>query len=413
MNRTADLRQASGTAKQAVAKPDTRKQNYTRHHRHAKSQPFDADDLRRRLHVVIAEQEEKELQERKRRARLEALERVPQEKHDSATDEHAIEESDTTSLKLTRPVADGTSFAARMAKDNRATADSPLRANTNRSSGRSKPKSLQDKLRRKSSRGVEPTAEHAEKPTPYHHVPQEAAAQFARTATAISVGDRSLVHSLSQAALSYHMEGSRPSDRAELEASMTPAQQQRALRRAQSYREKLHERNQFQQAHVPQAEERSSSEESLQHNAAASSRGKASGCGRSERQNSFGNILEDEVLAVVHPPPAIHDLPADQISSEETLVVDPATANEHRVDWTQSDEVYEKPKRTKSPLLRKADSIWTLKARLGNFTKQSHHNNNRGEKPVVREKEAVFAAALSPPPQKSHSRFGFLARFKR
>ncbi|KAI0009317.1 hypothetical protein F4779DRAFT_379579 [Xylariaceae sp. FL0662B] len=394
MSRAVDHRQASGPIKQGAAKPDTHRHSHTRQQRHAKSQPFDADDLRRRLNVVIAEQE---LQEKKRKERLEAQARAAQEKHGSVTTQHKTAEIE----------ADRTSFAARMAKDKRVTASSLSRATTNKSSEaeakQSKTKSIQNKLRRKSSRGVESTMEHTEKLTPYHHVPQEAAAQFERTATAFSVRDRSLVHSLSQAALNFHMEG-RPFDRAELESSTTPAQQQRALRRAQSHREKLRERNQFQQTHLP--EERSSSEENPCLLRQATSGGKAHG--RSERQSSFGNILEDEVLAVR--PPAVHDLPTDQISSEETLVVDPATAHEHRVDWTQSDEVYEKPKRTKSPLLRKADSIWTLKARFGNFTKQHSHNHHRDEKTVVREKGA---AAFAPPlPPKSH-KLGFLARFKR
>ncbi|KAK8037081.1 hypothetical protein PG991_001395 [Apiospora marii] len=103
-------------------------------------------------------------------------------------------------------------------------------------------KSLQTKkLRTKESAQEEqPPAE------PYHHVPQVAAQQFARTATAkASLSDMSSVHPLSRPALKFHIEGS-AAERTELELSKTPAEQNRALRRAQSTRERLQERNQFQ-----------------------------------------------------------------------------------------------------------------------------------------------------------------------
>ncbi|CRK14768.1 hypothetical protein BN1708_017317, partial [Verticillium longisporum] len=48
--------------------------------------------------------------------------------------------------------------------------------------------------------------------------------------------------------------------------------------------------------------------------------------------------------------------------------VPPHDVNEHRVDWTQSDE---RPKTRSTPLLRKADSIWTLRGRLGSLSKNA------------------------------------------
>ncbi|EEY21043.1 predicted protein [Verticillium alfalfae VaMs.102] len=45
-------------------------------------------------------------------------------------------------------------------------------------------------------------------------------------------------------------------------------------------------------------------------------------------------------------------------AADDEPEVPPHDVNEHRVDWTQSDE---RPKTRSTPLLRKADSIWTLR----------------------------------------------------
>lgn len=219
--------------------------------------------------------------------------------------------------------------------------------------------------------------------------------------------DKHLVHSLSQSALKFHMEG-RVADQIELDSSLTPAQQNRILKRAQSHREKLHERNQFQHPRLVAAaadEVRGSSEEGRHHlhnhrHSAKSSR----------RKNSFGNIPEDEALRVRHP--AAADSPINELASEETLVVDPAAANEHRVDWTQSDEAaYQKSQSrslAKNPLLRKADSIWTLKGRFGNLARNGGGRQTRDEKRFpVREKHVE-----PPSPPKSH-KLSFFARLRR
>ncbi|KAL9949159.1 hypothetical protein ACHAQF_001232 [Verticillium nonalfalfae] len=74
--------------------------------------------------------------------------------------------------------------------------------------------------------------------------------------------------------------------------------------------------------------------------------------------------------------------------------VPPHDVNEHRVDWTQSDE---RPKTRSTPLLRKADSIWTLRGRLGSLSK-----NARDDKGTP----AGVGESLKSP------RAGFFARFK-
>jgi hypothetical protein len=65
-------------------------------------------------------------------------------------------------------------------------------------------------------------------------------------------------------------------------------------------------------------------------------------------------------------------------SSEETLV-NAATALEHRIDWTQSDEMmpHEKKGLKLSPLLRKTSSILTLKGKLGHLRRNSSDKENK------------------------------------
>ncbi|KAI1381553.1 hypothetical protein F4677DRAFT_129626 [Hypoxylon crocopeplum] len=408
MGRSVGDHRASGAARQAAAKPEPSRQNHTKQHRHGKSQPFDADDLRRRLYVVLAEQEA--LKEKRRRERLEEGSRATQNEEYSTpmSRQSGIGKTDTAVLKSanTMPEASEASFAARVARSKHATVNPHQKEGSAKSSepklGRSMSRSIQDKLRRKPSR-VAPVSTESELRAPlYHHVPQEAATQFERTATANSMREKNLVHSLSQSAIKFHVEG-RPSDQIELDSSITPAQQSRALKRAQSHREKMHERNQFQNL-GPVADERRSSEESRHHR-----RHSSIGLNpvKSGRKASFGYIPEDEPLTV-HAT-AASDLPIDEISSEETLVVDPAAAHEHRVDWTQSDEMYERRKAgARNPLLRKADSLWTLKGKLGHRAKSSYSRDEKMS--PLREKQEKGLTSPSPP---KFLRLGFLTRFRR
>ncbi|CRK18434.1 hypothetical protein HYQ45_005725 [Verticillium longisporum] len=81
-------------------------------------------------------------------------------------------------------------------------------------------------------------------------------------------------------------------------------------------------------------------------------------------------------------------------AADDEPEVPPHDVNEHRVDWTQSDE---RPKTRSTPLLRKADSIWTLRGRLGSLGK-----NARDDKGTP----AGEGESLKSP------RAGFFARFK-
>ncbi|KAI0843340.1 hypothetical protein F5Y06DRAFT_283890 [Hypoxylon sp. FL0890] len=412
MARSTDGRQQSSTARQAAHKSDTYRQGQTRQHRQAKSQPFDADDLCRRLYIVLAEQEAAKEKEKKRRERQEKRRSTQNNELDTSTGQSGTNKTGLAvpNPATTKPGPSETSFAARMAR-RKISAAELLKENTDPSrepkAGRFMSKSVREKLRRKSSR-AEPTLtekEDAINASSYHHVPQEAAAQFERTATGSGMRERNLEHSLSQSAVRFNTEGRRPSDQTEIDSSFTPAQQNHALERAYSHQEQLHERTQFRNPWAA-ADERISSEEGPRRHSII---GLAPV--RSRRKSSFGNILEDEPLTI-HPT-ATFELPAGEISSEETLAIDPATAHEHRVDWTQSDEIPEKPKTAaKIPLLRKADSLWTLKSKIGGLTKNGHGHHVRDEKMgAIREKQGQeYASSPSPP---KFLRLGFLTKFKR
>ena len=92
-----------------------------------------------------------------------------------------------------------------------------------------------------------------------------------------------------------------------------------------------------------------------------------------------------------------------------------ATVNEHRVDWTQRDEevniqVDARQKalsRTGSPKLKKIDSIWTLRRRLGSFGQHNHQDKDKDK-----DREKVAQSSISPSSLKSPTSV-FFAKFKR
>ncbi|KAI8634127.1 hypothetical protein F5Y19DRAFT_200411 [Xylariaceae sp. FL1651] len=328
---------ALGVPKAGMARPQYKKQHRT----HPRSQPFDPEDLRRRLYVVIAEQEAQK--EKRQRERVDALPaKKAQVQRDQDTQrQHA--ENIATLAAAARPV---------------------------RSASTSKPKSkssLQDRLRQKPSKlapaVVDDAVVGADMGATYRHVPQQAAAQFSRTATSDSMRDKSLVHSLSQAALRFYVQGSSSTDRQAIESSITPGKQRSILQRAQSQRERQHGRNQFQDARL-----------SGEHGVPWRKSNK-SGPGGIEPVIPENDVptLADLHLRAHHS----HGESEELQSSEETLI-DTTTANEHRIDWSQSDELlpHERRGMRLTPLLRKTSSIWTLGGKLGHLRKNSNDREN-------------------------------------
>ncbi|KAI1095424.1 hypothetical protein F5B19DRAFT_441476 [Rostrohypoxylon terebratum] len=302
--------------------------------------------------------------------------------------------------------------------------------------GRSMSKSIQDKLRRKSiiSSKAEPpptsmsTAGNTAQPQAptYHHVPRSAAAQFERTTTASGMREQNLAHRLSQAGLKHR-------------ASLDPTQKPTpcTLERTHSNRDKPHFQNPFQAGRPVSSSPRSAAtteDEIAPHFRRHSVIGLTQIKMR-RRSSAIGNIAEDETMQTfavgVHPTLGVPiEIPMDEISSEETLAVpvDPATAAEHRVDWTQSDETrYDKPRAmSRIPLLKKADSLWTLKGRLGGGrnnsiaapgaggkSEQQKTKLGSAEKHSHRQDEEGLASSTSTSTSPKFLKFGFLNRFKR
>ncbi|KAI0131305.1 hypothetical protein F4814DRAFT_445443 [Daldinia grandis] len=417
MGRSANDHRASMPARQAVPKSDPYRPSNTRQQRHSKSQPFDADDLRRRLYIVIEEQEAQKKRQKRR----------PDENYQSQEQSRSMSRSEVRPTDTTKPGASEKSFAIRMAKSKVSVADSTRESDAQPpkiKSGRSMSKSIQDRLRRRPSE-VDPTAtESAAKATSYQHMPQEAAAQFERTATANSMRERNLEHSLSQSTLKYHVER-RPSDQHELGSSIPPIH---TLERVRSKRELFHERNPFQtpQWHptaVADAEEiyphhQPQPQPQPQHQLRRHSAPLVIPP-RPWRKNSIGTVLEDKAM--------------DEISSEETLVqvaADPlitttTTINEHRVDWTQSDEKPGRPTAAATgggggriPLLRKADSLWTLK-KLGGFNRgggavrEKQQQQQHKQQQHLREDGGSTAASSPSSSPLKFPRLGFLMKLRR
>ncbi|KAI1428845.1 hypothetical protein F5Y12DRAFT_636869 [Xylaria sp. FL1777] len=337
-----------------MAKPQFRKPQRF----HPKSQPFDPEDLRRRLYVVIAEREAQS--EKRQRQRVDSL---------PAKWAQVERERDTQQL-----------YIERLAATNTATWMPDITAPARRSVGggggggavpkaRQQP-SLQDKLRNRHSlvapSELSDAAANTDECPKYRHVPEQAAAQFSRTTTSGGMqGDKPAVHSLSRAALRLYVEGATSAERSAIDSSITPGKQRKILQRARSQQERQHGRNQFQETRI--AGDEAATWRRVNKGGPAGERG------AEDHDGSGGGGVS--ALADLH----LHAYPSQgqgqgdgdglRHSSEETLV-DTATANEHRVDWTQSDEMLPHERRG-AKLLRKTTSILSLKGKLGHLRRNS------------------------------------------
>lgn len=406
------LKGAAGGA----SRPDLAKPHYKKPQRlHPKSLALDPEDLRRRLYVVIAEQEA--LKDRRQRHRVDDA--------SPANRAQAERERDTQHLYIDRlpntstiwPVPDITM---------------PAREPRPGSAPIFKPLSRQDKTRRRTSMVASSnTADTTTDPntgTSYRHIPEQAAAQFSRTTTSNGMqGDKSAVHSLSQTAVRFYVEGASSVDRQAIESSITPGRQRNLLQQARTQREQQHGRNQFQSAKDEGVRWRRRSQPGP---------GPGPGTGETMMPEEDGvSALADLHL---HAYSGHHEERfgggggGDELYSSEETLVDGGAANEHRIDWSQSDELlpHEKKglKMSIPPLLRKTGSILTLKGKLGLPHSHSHsHSHSRkgsaGNKKLrivtiqedCDERAEAEADDGSTPmsPNSGSSRLGFWARLKR
>ncbi|KXH66109.1 hypothetical protein CSAL01_09162 [Colletotrichum salicis] len=197
-------------------------------------------------------------------------------------------------------------------------------------------------------------------------IPQFAAAQFSRTTTTEPSDSKGLVRKLSRTALRLaqgHRE--RHQDRAPITHEQIPEMAE--LSNPRAHRDRNHHRHTIE---GPLGVGRAGETDHT----------------RSARRATTGDII----------------LPFESGASSPYHLDDPEAVDrnpyEHRVDWTQSDEAQPQPK-TK-PSLRKADSIWALKHKLGALTRHGREENHS------RDNSPPSDTALRSP------KSGFFARFK-
>lgn len=307
-------------------------------------QPLDADDLSRRLRIVLAEQ--KAHSERKRRARAEAERR-------------------------SRP----DSFGAAVKEKSPNVPAQPAKA-TERSEG-DKPHKSKLHLTASKTSSTSSQKDDQEGHAPGHpYIPQVAAAQFARTTTVETLSERHVVHKLSKKAMKFHLDGPNASrEMAGITADSAPFEQAQALRRAHNARERQYERNQFQHPFnlettaevdelpplIPQRRTFETHFNPSKDSAEKEARRRSTGSILGKAEPQLRASCEIPSLAEYAEPTKGDDVVGGPLEHQ-------------RVDWTQSDEAQGQSIPANMPFqslppLRKPDSKWTLRGRLGSFTK--------------------------------------------
>ncbi|KAI9158381.1 hypothetical protein HJFPF1_06375 [Paramyrothecium foliicola] len=362
--------------KQVTSKPPASKPKPKS--RPSQTQPFDPEELSRKLYAVLADQ--KAYAERKKRAKAKAE-------------------------------ADRRALVARKAVDTRAgnSDKASLPRKKNEDASTQTPTSRHDSRRSQDGRTQTKSPNPDDVPSTeaqgYRHIPQVAASQFARTTKAEDASEKQVVHRLSRPAMKFHLEGPNASrEMADVRPETAPIEQAKALRRAQSMRERLYERNQFQHASTLQAtleadEQLGNAPQCRSFDGQKRPRWVENGDDTASRRISTGAFLWwepnkrfsggfDGVVLAERPESGDYYELAAQV-------------NEHRVDWTQSDETA--PIKTIVPAPRKQESRWNLRGRMVNF-----HKHGKDDKQSVLSTDKTVSDDSS-----RSSRSGFFARFKR
>jgi hypothetical protein len=204
--------------------------------------------------------------------------------------------------------------------------------------------------------------------------------------------------------MKFHMDG--PNAQAEAKDCTAPDEQARALHRVREDREKTYTRNQFQHpAAILEASENlddgQNREVAYRQTFDTHLRAKH---GNADEGDENVNPRLSTSSARAHQQGAARESPDFPTSMYPVLTQDsaeyqegPVRIEDHRVDWTQSDE---KPPAPLSPTLRKGDSKWTLRGRL------SFHRTSKSEKDMFASTDRAASPALR------SQRSSFFARFK-
>ncbi|KAG6170473.1 hypothetical protein E4U11_002384 [Claviceps purpurea] len=343
----------------------------------AQSQPVDPQELSRRLSVVLAGQ--RAYSDRKRRARTHAAINLQQ---------HSL--NSRPNRNVDQPLPDcvrGTESEIGIA--NKTERSSSYEDTLFEHVNHQKPGSSSAQ---KSHDGLE------DMPT-YRHVPKVAASQFTSTTTAASPSENGPIHPLSRQALSFHLDGPNASLAAKaIACDAAPRETNKALRRAQSMRERQYKRNQVDGPILPRTSELGTalyplSPGPFDHGIDDES--------RDARRMSTGSMLGRSEPRPVEP----FEMAAVLLSPEKSEIVNQSKT---RVDWTQSDESTKgnavvQPAFTRLEL-RKTDSKWKLRGRLGSFGR--HSKEDKLPTPPPEESVAMDTPARSPI-------IGFFSLFKR
>lgn len=354
--------------------------------------PFDPEELTRRLYIVQAEQ--KAYSERKRRAKVEA--------------ERQAKAAGVGDLSERKARAKGSTARANAARAH--TKDNPEKQKSHdhiSPTHQSASKQIQqlDETATTSTKSAAKVNDNRPS-SPYHHIPQVAASQFTRTTTAGNPDDAH-VHSLSKKAMKFHLDGpNADQDLRAAESNLAPRDTVRTLRRVQSQREEQYERNQFQHPSMLDSVVEIDDERLrlAQRHTFETSFGKE----EHNRENDFAHKRLS--AGANHFAPVFAELPHNALHLDRTNSRDFAavgnTAQESRVDWTQSDESSKSPGNTAPSLLRKVDSKWNL---TGRFAKSQKHSS----KPRTLSSPAEESIGEDTPISPKSPKPGFFSRFKR
>ncbi|KAK3683799.1 hypothetical protein B0T22DRAFT_261238 [Podospora appendiculata] len=357
---------------------------------------FDPDELCRRLYLVLAEQR---AHAERRRTRAEAAAAA------AAAAASAPKSQDSTDNNATKP-------------------SKPLHKT------RTNPEHTHDlitDLRRSRSSAKRRSTDGSPPATAgeYHHVPKEAAKQFARTTTVenMRTSDEG-VHQLSLRALKFHKDGTNRGAEHDKALNRNQFQRTRMLEDAAHRDDELLRTTTHTHTHTFEGELARLMPEGHHLHHHRRSDGHA-------RRNSTGNAIADAAAAA-----ALALDKGDEHNRRSLMMMDPLLdaaedvtppeelrhypAHEHRVDWTQSDETAggrARPKLLLTPLLKKADSIWALRGRIGSGSGSKGSSASSSVPAVVAESatspgKGEGAAAGSQEALKS-PKVGFFAKFKR
>jgi hypothetical protein len=396
---------------------------------------FDPEELSRRLYVVLADQ--KAHAERKKARVGEVAEPKAPRPWNARQPNKEIPSRKSKEASLEKATATHSSHDTSL-KPTVSTSSAELRRQKSSKLGAAK------KEVKASAARDEPKSAPAPTSTTYHHVPQEAAKQFQRTTTVETMrtdsSNNNLSHKLSKQALKLHLAAGAAAHSSALRSAVIEEQPISPVEKLLQDRERVdHWRSTIpEEPPLPEAED----EKEEYHVAPQYQQQREQYSFQAElarlkqpthadhahhRRNSTGDILaksaEDNRLSMILVErTSLADVLEEGFAPVPEDEPYPAHADEHRVDWTQSDEQRaaaaaaaaagtetggalpaQRHKPLLSPLLKKADSIWTLRGRLGSGAK----TQDKGDMPLIPE------APKSPKSPRSPPKGGFFAKFKR